>query len=603
MKYISIGITVIMALLVTAANATVWYVHPDSTMNCIQHCLDSCSTGDTVLVGPGLYSENITWPSTQGIDLVSQYGVDMTYIDGGGTGIVMEIGSGVDSTTIISGFTIQDGLTAGIYCTQNSSPIITGNTITGTTSGGHGGGIYCYLNSSPTITGNTITGNNGMWAGGIECNGSSPTINGNTITGNTAYRGGGISCYYSSSPIITYNTITQNTAQWSGGGIWCTVNCSPTITGNTIDNNTVTGGGEDIGGGISCAFGSSPVISNNTISNNSAYAGGGIFCYDHSSPSITDNTISNNTASAGGGIFCDENSSPSITENEIAGNTVTAGGGGILVYEGGCAPTITDNTLTYNTADGGGGIALQTTLSIVANNLITDNTANFGGGIHCTVDDSSTITGNTITDNTANNGGGISCKLSASPTIQHCIIEGNYGDGIYCFENANPIIDSNNIIDNIGYGIRNISSITINAENNWWGHTTGPYHSTNPGGLGDTVSDYVDFSPWLPEPGVEEYTTSSPVLISLQVMPNPFSKLTTLSFSIEQSAKCMAIQIYDVAGRLVKNLYDAIPPAPCAMQITWDGRDNDGTRLPEGTYFCRIKVGDHELTQKVILVK
>ncbi|UCE20325.1 MAG: T9SS type A sorting domain-containing protein [Gemmatimonadota bacterium] len=37
----------------------------------------------------------------------------------------------------------------------------------------------------------------------------------------------------------------------------------------------------------------------------------------------------------------------------------------------------------------------------------------------------------------------------------------------------------------------------VNAENNWWGSCTGPSHSTNPQGLGDAVSDNVDFAPWL----------------------------------------------------------------------------------------------------------
>jgi hypothetical protein len=43
--------------------------------------------------------------------------------------------------------------------------------------------------------------------------------------------------------------------------------------------------------------------------------------------------------------------------------------------------------------------------------------------------------------------------------------------------------------------------ILVNAENNWWGDVSGPYHPTeNPDGLGNPVSDYVDFIPWLTEP-------------------------------------------------------------------------------------------------------
>jgi len=39
---------------------------------------------------------------------------------------------------------------------------------------------------------------------------------------------------------------------------------------------------------------------------------------------------------------------------------------------------------------------------------------------------------------------------------------------------------------------------TVDAESNWWGNATGPYHPTqNPGGTGYCVTDGVDFTPWL----------------------------------------------------------------------------------------------------------
>jgi hypothetical protein len=63
---------------------------------------------------------------------------------------------------------------------------------------------------------------------------------------------------------------------------------------------------------------------------------------------------------------------------------------------------------------------------------------------------------------------------------------------------SSPIIHNNNIAGNY-YGLTNNDSmIIIDAENNWWGDASGPYHPTlNPGGLGDEVSDDVDFDPWL----------------------------------------------------------------------------------------------------------
>ena len=45
-------------------------------------------------------------------------------------------------------------------------------------------------------------------------------------------------------------------------------------------------------------------------------------------------------------------------------------------------------------------------------------------------------------------------------------------------------------------GIENVSQSVVDARLCTWGTETGPYHATNPGGLGDAVSDNVLFYPW-----------------------------------------------------------------------------------------------------------
>jgi hypothetical protein len=47
------------------------------------------------------------------------------------------------------------------------------------------------------------------------------------------------------------------------------------------------------------------------------------------------------------------------------------------------------------------------------------------------------------------------------------------------------------------YGVLNFNpAVVTNAESNWWGDASGPYHPvTNPSGKGDRVSDNVDYTP------------------------------------------------------------------------------------------------------------
>jgi len=74
--------------------------------------------------------------------------------------------------------------------------------------------------------------------------------------------------------------------------------------------------------------------------------------------------------------------------------------------------------------------------------------------------------------------------------------------GIEICKNALSFAHYNNIYNN-RYGVvstpdyLNVNA-TFDARYNWWGSTTGPYHTTlNPTGLGNEVSDNVAFNPWL----------------------------------------------------------------------------------------------------------
>jgi parallel beta-helix repeat protein len=116
---------------------------------------------------------------------------------------------------------------------------------------------------------------------GISCRGSNPIIDFNTISGNTADYGGGIFCR-NSSPLIINNTITGNTANDVGGGINCWLISNPILIKNTISGNIAI----NCGGGINCSGSANPIVINNTISDNSAQLGGGIWCGGESNASI-----------------------------------------------------------------------------------------------------------------------------------------------------------------------------------------------------------------------------------------------------------------------------------------------------------------------------
>lgn len=94
------------------------------------------------------------------------------------------------------------------------------------------------------------------------------------------------------------------------------------------------------------------------------------------------------------------------------------------------------------------------------------------------------------------NSGAAITTTSASPTITLTAITNNY-NAIVANGASNPVVNNCDIDQNANWGINNVNkSFTINAQNNWWGSNTGPTHSGNPGGTGQSVTDAVNYSPF-----------------------------------------------------------------------------------------------------------
>lgn len=68
---------------------------------------------DTILVAPGTYHVNLEWPAKDGLKLLSEQGPAVTVLDGGDNVQVIGIYTKVDTTTVVRGFTIQNGHAEG----------------------------------------------------------------------------------------------------------------------------------------------------------------------------------------------------------------------------------------------------------------------------------------------------------------------------------------------------------------------------------------------------------------------------------------------------------------------------------------------------------
>lgn len=251
-------------------------VGPGQTYTTIQSGINAAVNGDTVLVAPGTYNENINF-NGKAITVTSSGGAAATIIDGGSNGPAITFKSGETAAAVISGFTIQHGGQFGFI-----------NSI-----GAYGIGNIYVLNSAPTILNNIITLSN-CW--GVQIEYSAPLIENNTISatqdpnGNCSFGGG--------AAIIDWGNENSNST---------TPGIPAVIVGNTIENNTESGieaAGGNGGAGVA-VWGGDPVIEDNIFRNNASPGGtgGAITVQGGEGVIIAQNLIYDNNAGCGGGAL------------------------------------------------------------------------------------------------------------------------------------------------------------------------------------------------------------------------------------------------------------------------------------------------------------
>lgn len=199
----------------------------------IQAAINVAQLGDTVLVLPGRYLENIYIMNKNivlgSLNLISdnpQY-ITETIIDGGKKGRAIRI-KNVDSTAIVQGFTI----TNGSYTS--------------------GAGISCGY-SDVRLINLIITRNKATWrfgrGGGIDMFDSSPLLKNVSIIGNESTVNGGGVAINRGSPHFENVTIAYNRSEIHGGGIYMFPG-SPTFdeTNRSNIHSNLSGNGSDIYG-------------------------------------------------------------------------------------------------------------------------------------------------------------------------------------------------------------------------------------------------------------------------------------------------------------------------------------------------------------------
>jgi hypothetical protein len=211
------GIVFVLVALLICGSAVASTINVPADRPTIQDGINAAVNGDTVLVAPGTYNENINF-NGKAILVTSSGGPKVTIIDGGSLGAVVTFSTGETNGSVLSGFTLQHGNNSGVYMNF----------------------------ASPVVKNNIIANNKADWGAGMYIGGASVAqVVRNTFIGNVASAGGGaIGLFAAGSVRIENNRITKNNGASQGGAIWMVNEADEIIVQNLMYDDVASSGTE-----------------------------------------------------------------------------------------------------------------------------------------------------------------------------------------------------------------------------------------------------------------------------------------------------------------------------------------------------------------------
>ena len=593
----------------------------------IQQGINAAVSGDTILVQPGTYVENINY-NGKSIVLGSLFittgnpdYITETIIDGNNQERVVIIENVTGTTTVLCGFTITNGYCynggGGVCCMYNSSTtlknLIVSNNITETV----GGGIYLYEISNATIE-DVITTDNacGMNGGGIMITQSEAFLTNVKALNNYAFfSGGGIQCL-GGTIVIENSQMSGNTSAWSGGGGEITDTDFLIMNNVMISDNYAEGSG---GGLVFFGNNGTVKLSNSVITGNSCSFGGfgsiaaGIMV-GNCNPVFTNVTFSDNSCELGGGAcWVSFGSIPTFTDCILWNNSPDE----IGINDSPTYPT--EITISYSDIQGGlAGIDIPATVTMnwLEGNIDEDPLFAFTGEHHYSLLEDSPCINAGIPDTTGLNlpefdfagnlrvlNGRIDMGAYEFTTLISTDFIASYTEGSVPFTveftdltsgyptewewdfNSDGIIDSYDQNPVWTYEEQGYYTVTLTSFNAYNEDTK-------------IKENYIHVIG-----GVSVDEDMMPIASQLiGNYPNPFYNKTRITYCLINPNKTEVV-IYNMSGQKIRTLICNNQSAG-EHSVVWDGTDNSGNPVNSGIYFCKLNIDNKPVsTKKIMLLK
>jgi predicted outer membrane repeat protein len=406
---------------------------------------------------------------------------------------------------------------------------------------------------------------------------------------------------------LSHSRLRYNRGSAMGGALRL-YGCDATIT-----ECVFTGNSGGYGGGIN--LGSKADIRNCLFEGNASGGGGGAIhvCFGNGESSIRDCVFRKNWAVTlapdGGGAILHHTGILHVTGCAFLGDSVDVGADGGAINSGAVAAdnplalTVGDCLFADNRAGSRGGAIVMANGSMTNCTVVRSYT--FGGAavswhLERQAEDTVSVV-NTIVAN-SRRGSGIAL-FGTHAQLRNSLIFGNADGGAVIMSDTlmGRVIQTNTNGDSCDV-YQNIFLDPLFADT-----AAGDYHLTanspcidagdpaSPRDPDGTVADIGAY--YFPQPNAAHRDVILyPSAFSLSSYPNPFNAATRIAFDLPRECR-VALQVYDISGRLVRVLVDG------QLKAGQHEARFDGEGLASGVYFVRLQAGELTRMQKIVLMK
>ena len=122
----------------------------------------------------------------------------------------------------------------------------------------------------------------------------------------------------------------------------------------------------------------------------------------------------------------------------------------------------------------------------------------------------------------------------------------------------------------------------------------------------DLAQNDYGFYSFINEPGDYKIISKKNILvkpvINLTNYPNPFNPETNISFTINNDSDNVQIDVFDIKGRKVRNIFTGSLISGSHSYI-WNGKNENNYSVASGIYFLRITTESGSVSKKMLLLK